>query len=34
MVGSGALGCEYIKMFSMMGICCVEGSELVVVDDD
>ena len=32
LVGSGALGCEYLKILSKSGIC-TEG-ELLVVDDD
>lgn len=32
LVGSGALGCEYLKMFAMMGMC--TKGELKVVDDD
>ena len=34
MVGSGALGCEYLKMFSMMGLCCNDKGNYTVVDDD
>lgn len=32
-VGAGALGCELLKMFALMGVCCGEGL-LTVVDDD
>jgi ubiquitin-activating enzyme E1 len=34
LVGSGALGCEYLKILSKSGICTEEGSQLIVVDDD
>lgn len=33
MVGAGALGCEYIKMFALMGLGSKNG-QLVVTDDD
>ena len=33
MVGAGALGCEYLKLFSMIGLCCGSG-QLTVTDDD
>ncbi|CAG9316463.1 unnamed protein product [Blepharisma stoltei] len=33
MVGSGALGCELLKLFALSGICCGSG-ELTVTDDD
>ena len=33
MVGAGALGCEYIKLFAMTGLCCGTG-ELTLTDDD
>lgn len=33
MVGAGALGCEYIKMFALMGLGC-GGGKLEVTDDD
>lgn len=31
-MGSGALGCEYLKMFSLMGMS--SDGKLTVVDDD
>lgn len=34
MVGAGALGCEYIKMFSLMGMGIGPKGEVVVTDDD
>lgn len=34
MVGAGALGCEYLKMFSMIGLCSTKESLFTVVDDD
>eukprot|EP01016_Furgasonia_blochmanni_P016293 TRINITY_DN1933_c0_g1_i2.p1 TRINITY_DN1933_c0_g1~~TRINITY_DN1933_c0_g1_i2.p1 ORF type:complete len:800 (-),score=390.27 TRINITY_DN1933_c0_g1_i2:282-2681(-) len=33
LVGAGALGCEYIKMFALMGISCGKG-KLTCTDDD
>jgi ubiquitin-activating enzyme E1 len=33
MVGAGALGCEYLKLFAITGLCCGKG-QLVVTDDD
>lgn len=33
MIGAGALGCEFIKAFSLMGICCNKGL-LTVTDND
>ena len=33
MVGAGALGCEYLKQFALMGLSCGAG-ELTVTDDD
>ena len=33
MVGAGALGCEYLKLFSLMGLCCGSG-QLILTDDD
>jgi len=33
MIGAGALGCEYLKTFSMMGIACGKG-EVIVTDND
>lgn len=34
MIGAGALGCEYLKQFALMGACTAEGSMLYVTDDD
>lgn len=34
MVGSGALGCEYLKILSKSGISTKSGSQTKVVDDD
>jgi ubiquitin-activating enzyme E1 len=34
MVGAGALGCEYLKLFAMMGLCCDSTKGLLVVTDD
>lgn len=34
MVGAGALGCEYIKAFAMMGLGCGEGGLVQVTDND
>jgi ubiquitin-activating enzyme E1 len=34
MVGAGALGCEYIKAFALMGIGCGEGGLVTVTDND
>lgn len=34
MVGSGALGCEYLKIFSMIGLSCDKEGKFTVVDDD
>jgi len=33
LVGAGALGCEFLKNFAAMGVCCA-GGELCVTDDD
>jgi ubiquitin-activating enzyme E1 len=33
MVGAGALGCEYIKAFALMGIGC-NGGNIAVTDND
>lgn len=33
LVGAGALGCEFLKNFSLMGVAC-GGGEVVVTDDD
>lgn len=34
MVGAGALGCEYLKLFSIMGISCNPEGQFIVTDDD
>lgn len=34
MVGCGALGCEYVKNFAMLGLCCGEGGVLHITDND
>lgn len=34
MVGAGALGCEYLKQFSIMGACTAGDGLLTVTDDD
>ena len=34
MVGAGALGCEYLKLFAMMGLCAGDEGQLSVTDDD
>ena len=34
MVGAGALGCEYLKMFSLMGVSTGADGMLHVTDDD
>lgn len=34
LVGAGALGCEHLKNFAMMGCCCGENGKLVVTDMD
>eukprot|EP00915_Cephaloidophora_sp_WS-2016_P001113 GHVH01001531.1.p1 GENE.GHVH01001531.1~~GHVH01001531.1.p1 ORF type:complete len:1077 (+),score=148.69 GHVH01001531.1:62-3292(+) len=34
LVGAGALGCELLKMFSLMGMCCGKGGKLTVTDMD
>jgi ubiquitin-activating enzyme E1 len=34
LVGAGALGCEYIKMLSLLGMCCGKKGLLHVTDDD
>lgn len=33
MVGAGALGCEYMKLYSLMGVACGDG-KIEVTDDD
>jgi len=34
LVGSGALGCEFLKGFALMGAACGGGGQLTVTDDD
>ena len=34
MVGAGALGCEYIKAFALMGVGCSEEGLVAVTDND
>lgn len=34
MVGAGALGCEFIKMFALMGFGSSQKGQVVVTDDD
>lgn len=34
MIGAGALGCEYVKAFALMGIGCSEEGSVVVTDND
>uniref|UniRef100_A0A453KE98 THIF-type NAD/FAD binding fold domain-containing protein n=1 Tax=Aegilops tauschii subsp. strangulata TaxID=200361 RepID=A0A453KE98_AEGTS len=34
MVGSGALGCEFLKNLALMGISCSQNGNLTVTDDD
>lgn len=34
MIGAGALGCEYLKIFSLIGLCCSKEGKFKVVDDD
>lgn len=34
MVGAGALGCEYIKAFALMGVGCSEEGKVAVTDND
>ncbi|PIN13370.1 Ubiquitin activating enzyme UBA1 [Handroanthus impetiginosus] len=33
-VGSGALGCEFLKNLALMGVSCGEGGKLTITDDD
>ncbi|KAJ6793609.1 ubiquitin-activating enzyme E1 1-like [Iris pallida] len=33
-VGSGALGCEFLKNLALMGVCCSPKGKLTVTDDD
>ena len=34
MIGAGALGCEYLKIFSLMGISTNENKKVIVTDND
>lgn len=34
MVGAGALGCEFIKAFALMGVGCSEDGKVAVTDND
>jgi ubiquitin-activating enzyme E1 len=34
MVGAGALGCEYLKLFALMGLGCDKSGKITVTDDD
>lgn len=34
MVGAGALGCEFIKAFALMGLGCSEEGKVSVTDND
>ncbi|CAN0902154.1 Ubiquitin-activating enzyme E1 2 [Linum grandiflorum] len=34
LVGSGALGCEFLKNLALMGVSCGEEGKLIVTDDD
>jgi hypothetical protein len=34
MVGCGALGCEFVKNMSLMGVCCGPNGNLVITDND
>mgnify|MGYP003525523069 FL=1 len=34
MIGAGALGCEYIKAFSLMGLGCSDSGHVSVTDND
>ena len=34
MVGAGALGCEYIKAFALMGLGCSANGRVAVTDND
>eukprot|EP00262_Sarcandra_glabra_P002275 TRINITY_DN1254_c0_g1_i2.p1 TRINITY_DN1254_c0_g1~~TRINITY_DN1254_c0_g1_i2.p1 ORF type:complete len:1125 (+),score=211.89 TRINITY_DN1254_c0_g1_i2:118-3492(+) len=33
-VGSGALGCEFLKNLALMGVCCGSQGKLTITDDD
>ena len=34
MIGAGALGCEYLKQFALMGMATDGKSKITVTDDD
>jgi len=34
MIGAGALGCEYVKAFALMGLGCSEEGKVHVTDND
>jgi len=34
MIGAGALGCEYLKMFALMGLSTAKEGKFFVTDDD
>ena len=34
LVGAGALGCEFLKNFALMGLACSETGSVTVTDDD
>lgn len=34
LIGAGALGCEFIKLFSLMGVACSKEGSCLVTDDD
>lgn len=34
LVGSGALGCEFLKNLALMGVCCSPKGKLTITDDD
>ena len=33
-VGSGALGCEFLKIVALIGVCCGNQGKLTITDDD
>ncbi|XP_057808186.1 ubiquitin-activating enzyme E1 1-like isoform X2 [Salvia miltiorrhiza] len=33
-VGSGALGCEFLKNLALMGVCCGDEGKMTITDDD
>jgi len=34
MIGAGALGCEFLKGFALMGLGCGPSGKVTVTDDD